>query len=325
MSLNKSFFLVLLMTLATGAHALETDQFIATRIVIKDSSDVINQYFDRQIDLALDSANSKHPEKIKCSAVADKVMNNLVGRFSISKISMFAKKSPEVDKFPDSSVSDRQYFKMTFYEKADVLLKIAPLARTINLNGIYMGTDKLGHFALIGRNYYHNYLSYKKDGLTSDEAMTKAILKGFATERGLLGYAVGGVLSFGDLEANYEGMKFAIDLCEGENPYLVFKDGRFEKNQNNSFNLKTYFNPRMDESFHFSFWRPGLYKRVKEKLAKEYCETKNDPMFLERISKYPALVENLNDRLIKKTILSVEKFDRSLEDVEKFCGNALNK
>lgn len=314
--------LIILAFLITPAFALETDQFIASKALIKDSSEVFNNYFDHQINKALEKANAKNPEKIKCSKVADNVMNNLVGGkyLGISKISQFAKKSPEVDKFPDSSISDREYLKMTIYEEADILLKIAPLARTINLNGIYMGTDKLGHFSLIGRNYYHNYLSYLKDGLNKDQALEKAIIKGFKTEKGLLGYAVGGVLSYGDLEANYEGMRFAIDLCEGENPYILFRNNRFEKNPDNRFDMKTYFNPRMDESFHLSFWRPGLYKRVKEKLAREYCETQMDPVYIERTSKYPPLLkENLNDRLIRTHLLTMPKFDRKLEDLSSFC------
>jgi hypothetical protein len=314
---------ILSIGLTFQSNALETDQFIASKFVIKDSADVLNRYFDVQIEKALSKVNQKNPDKIKCSEVADMVMNNLVGGkyFGISKVSQYAKKSPEVDKFPDNSISDREYAKMTYYENSDITLKLAPLARTININGIYMGTDKLGHFALVGRNYYHNYLSYKKKGQDAETAKRNAILKGFATERGILGFMIGGVLSYGDLEANYEGMNFAINMCEGENPHLILKNGRFEKNENNLFDIRNYFNPRMDESFHFSFWRPGLFKRIFPKLKKEYCETKDDPMYLERIAKYPSLLtENLNDRLIKETILNVPKFDRKLQDVETFCN-----
>lgn len=309
--------------LSFNTYSLETDQFIASKVVIKDSADVLNNYFQVQINKALDKANEKGTEKVKCSEVADMVMNNLVGGkyFGISKVSQFAKKSPDVDKFPDSSISDREYAKMTYYENSDITLKLAPLARTININGIYMGTDKLGHFALVGRNYYHNYLSFKNKGQDSETAKRNAILKGFATERGILGFMIGGVLSFGDLEANYEGMNFAINMCEGDNPHIILKNGRFEKNENNLFDIRNYFNPRMDESFHFSFWRPGLYKRILPKLKKEYCETKDDPMYLERIAKYPSLLtENLNDRLINEVILSVPKFDRKLQDVTTFCN-----
>lgn len=306
--------------ISTSLHALETDQFIASKVVIKDSADILNNYFTAQIDKAVTQANEKNPGKIKCSELADNVMNNLVGAkyFGISKISLFAKKSPEIDKFPDLSVSDGDYAKMTFYGRYAAMLKFPPLARTINLNGIYMGTDKLGHFSLIGRNYYHNYLSFRKKGQNKEEAMRNAILKGFATERGLLGYGIGGVLSYGDLESNYEGMQFAIDICESDRPYVEFKNGRWEKMRD--FDTKSYFNPRQDESFNFSFWRPWLYNGIKDKLTQEYCEVKNDPMYIERISKYPPIVENINDRLIKEVILPEARFNRALEDVKNLCN-----
>lgn len=309
----------LLSVVALPASALETDQFIASKVVIKDSSEVFNRYFNQQIEKAIEKANAKNPEKMECSEVAKLVMNNLVGGkvFAISKISKFARTSPEVDKFPDDSVSESDYKKLTFYGEAGILLKLSPaLARTININGIYMGTDKLGHFSLLGRNYYHNYLTFLKKGMNKEEALEKAILKGFKTEKGILGYGIGGVLSFGDLEANYEGLRFAIDLCDGANPYIVTKNNRFEKNATNTFDMKTYFNPRMDESYHFSFWRPWLYKMVKGKLSREYCEVRNNPLYVERISKYPELIkENLNDILIEKHLLSLDKFDRKLEDI----------
>ncbi|MFA6236387.1 MAG: hypothetical protein WC635_03580 [Bacteriovorax sp.] len=309
---------------ALPSFALETDQFIASKTTIKDSAEVFNNYFNRQIDKAIEAANSKNPEKIKCSEVAGNVMNNLVGGkyFSISKISKFARTSPDVDRYPDDSVSDRDYSSLTFYEGVGTLLTLSPpFARTINVNGIYMGTDKLGHFSLVGRNYYHNYLTNLKNGMKKSEALEAAILTGFKTEKGILGYGIGGVLSFGDLEANYEGLRFAIDLCDGENPYIVIKNNRFEKNSTNGFNMKTYFNPRMDESYHFSFWRPWLYKKIKTKLAQEYCEARNEPMYIERISKYaPLMKENLNDRLIQKHLLTIDKFDRKLEDVSSICN-----
>lgn len=310
-----------LTVLSFSSFGLETDQFLPTNIVLKDSAPIINDYFEQQIAKAIDKANSKNPEKVACTELAGNVLNNLVGGkyFSISKISKFARTSPFIDRYPDDSVSDSEYRKMSFYENSDILLKMAAFARTINVNGIYMGTDKLGHFSLLGRNYYHNYLSFRKDGLNKDQAIEKAILKGFKTEKGLLGYSIGGVLSFGDLEANYEGMMFALKICDEQNPYVLFKDGKYIRNTERPFDLKEYFNPRMDESYLLSFWRPGLYKRIKPKLEKEYCATVKDPMYQERISKYPPIVENLNDRLIREHILTIPKFERKLEDVQSFC------
>ncbi len=312
--------LILFNLISLTSHALETDQFITVGIKINDSAPTLNEYISKNIEKAVDYANQKNLGKTQCRQVAKRVMDNLVGgKFSISKISQFAKKSPLIDKYPDMSVSDREYFKMTYYKNSDVLLKVVPLARTINLNGIYMGTDKLGHFALIGRHYYGYFLDNLKDGLSVEVATEKAILKGFKTEKGILGYAIGGVLSFGDLEANYQGLVFAKNMCEGENPYLAF-EGKWKLNPKRVFDTKEYFGPKMDESFHFNFWRPGLYKRIQEKLQAEYCAIKNSPEYLEKIQFYQAkMTRNINDMLIEQHINNLPKFDRALEDVSKFC------
>lgn len=316
----KSLGIIFGLIFIQNSYALETDQFITIGAKINDSAEILNEYIGQNIQDAIVTANEKNYDKDKCRLIAKRVMHNLVGgTFSISKISQFAKKSPLIDKYPDMSISDRDYFKMTFYENSDILLKIAPLARTINLNGIYMGTDKLGHFALIGRQYYRYFLNFLDDGLAVEAATEKAILKGFKTEKGILGYAIGGVLSYGDLEANYQGLVFAKNMCEGENPYLQF-DGIWKLNPKRSFDTKEYFGPKMDESFHFSFWRPGLYKRIKEKLKNEYCEVKNKPEYLARVAEYQTKMSfNLNDELIEKHLHSLPKFNRKLEDVKSFC------
>lgn len=309
------FFLTLF---SSYIFALETDQFLASFHEIKDSKEVLNNYFNQQILKAVNNANASS-KKLECRQIADDVLSNLVGKYSISKVSQFAKTSPEIDRFPDLSVSDKEYFKMTFYEQAGILMKIAPLARTINLNGIYMGTDKLGHFSLVGRNYYRAYLKNLEKGMNRDAAFEAAIVRGFKTERGILGYGIGGVLSFGDLEANYQGFKFATDLCEGNNPILI-KEDAWKINPNHTFDLANYFNPRMDESFNFSFWRPYLWKKINAKIKDEYCVIKNDERFITRINSYQNKINrNLNDELIEKHLKSMAKFDRKLEDLEKLC------
>ncbi len=317
----KIFFLLSFFSLSS--YSLETDQFLAQNANIKDSGAVLDRYFNLQIEKAINEANTSSKNK-SCRDISNLVMDNLVGGkyFAISAISRFATKSKEIERFPDDSVSNKEYVKMSFYENSDILLKVVDFARTINVYGVHMGTDKLGHFALVGRNYFHNYQSNLKDGQEKDEAIKNAILKGYKTEKGLLGYLSAGVLSYGDMEANYQGMKFAIDLCEGENPMIIKEDDYFIKNPNNIFKMNKYFNPKMDESFNFSFWRPGQYARIKEKLEKSYCESRKNPIYLERTKNYPNLVSfNINDQLIREYIWTIPKFNPKLEDFTKFCQN----
>lgn len=318
--MKKSLFLISLLSFSNLSQALETDQFLASSIDLKDSSSILSSYINNQIQNAVEHANNKSQRNYKCTQLADDVLSNLVGKYSISKISQFAKTSPDIERYPESSVSDREYFKMTIYEDASFLLKLAALARTININGIYLGTDKLGHFSLVGRNYYRKYLKNIEAKMDQEAAIKKAIIQGFSSEKGILGYGIGGVLSFGDLEANYQGFKFALDLCNKEKGYVELKDGKWAMSSKNKFDIKNYFNPKMDESYNLSVWRPYLYNKIQNKIKKEYCETRNNPKYLERIAKYEKINwESINDKLIKENILSKEKFNRRLESNTKFC------
>lgn len=310
-----------LLLLASTALALETDQFIAAGKILKDSSAVMNQYFYDNIDKTLEEVN-RSDKNYDCKTVALKVMVNVTGKFSISKASTFASKSPLIDRYPEDSVSERGYINQSFYEHAWLPLQVVDLARTININGVYVGTDKFGHFTHQGMSYYKHYLSLKKKGVSEQEAIEQSIIKGFGTEYGILGYFIDGVLSFGDLEGNYEGLMFARDMCRGENPILIKEKNQWAHNPHHRFDVKNYFTPQMDESFNLSFWRRPLYKRVNEKLTKEYCEAKQEPLFNERMNYYKGIFkENLNDRLVRKHILSQARFKRDLENIEAACEN----
>ena len=77
---------------------------------------------------------------------------------------------------------------------------------TIRVNGVYIGTDKIGHFFSQGRKFYRRY---RRMG---DE--TQAARWSIVTETGLFGRLTTGVLSNADLVANYEGYRFYRSLFE---------------------------------------------------------------------------------------------------------------
>ena len=59
-----------------------------------------------------------------------------------------------------------------------------------------------------------------RKGMSNEQAERRAIDRGIFTERTVLGKASSGVLSIPDLEANYRGMLFLWEMCEGDAPYL---------------------------------------------------------------------------------------------------------
>lgn len=89
----------------------------------------------------------------------------------------------------------------------------------INIGGVRVGTDKIGHFIHHGYNYYLAYRAARRAGRDDAECRREAaaIATGghlFFSERMLLGTLTSGVVSNGDLAANYIGMLFYLNLTE---------------------------------------------------------------------------------------------------------------
>lgn len=310
-----SFFLLYFSN--STAMALETDQFHAAAYELKDASAQINEYVQERMNRAISRANEK---KLNCEELSDAVMTEIVGKHSISQISQFAKTSPEIERFPEDSVSSKDYIKQSIYKDAGFPFNLGLIARTINVGGVYIGTDKLGHFALIGRNYFRRFLELRKSGLSSVQAEKETVLKGIAQEVHFLGYTLGGVLSYGDLEANYQGLQFARNLCEGANPFIIKKEKEWQLNPYRTFDIRKIINPKMDESFVPAFWKPNLWKKVKPVIKEVYCDLKHHPLYLSRIAFYQSRMEkNRNDEFVKEFFATRPKFIRSLENIDRLC------
>ncbi|MFW6033470.1 MAG: hypothetical protein ACOCTI_08880, partial [Phycisphaeraceae bacterium] len=91
-------------------------------------------------------------------------------------------------------------------------------ASNIKAFGVYLGTDKIGHFTDMGIRYYRKYDDTLAAGGSEEEAVAAALDLGtdhpLLSEAGLLGYVSAGEYSNGDLAANYLGMKFYRNLTE---------------------------------------------------------------------------------------------------------------
>jgi len=91
---------------------------------------------------------------------------------------------------------------------------------TIEAYGVYMGTDKLGHFTDMGKHYYRKYRDTLAEGKDVDAALKAAVGLGaeggpmFFSESALLGESTAGAYSNADLVANYMGMTFYRNLTE---------------------------------------------------------------------------------------------------------------
>jgi hypothetical protein len=310
----------------------ETDQFYAASAIIRDSSNEINDFFQQNIEKGLYKSNHLKTET-PCQEVATEILTQVLGEFSIkeyikdktfSKVSYFVQKSPLVDRYPNDNMNSTDYRALSIYKSRPFPSNMVEVARTININGFFVGSDKIGHFSILGKTYYKNFLKELANGLTADQAQSKAIQEGFRQEIAVLGYAVGGTLSYADLEANYQGLQYARNMCEGHVPHLVKLNGVWIQNSKNRFDIRNYVNPKMDEAFNVSFWSPRLWKKIKSDVVSAYCTNKQDPNFKLREEVYDSVVKiTINDKLIESFVKEHPRFDRSKQLL--MGQNCLNK
>ncbi|MGE3181783.1 MAG: ankyrin repeat domain-containing protein [Phycisphaerae bacterium] len=124
---------------------------------------------------------------------------------------------------PAPSVFDETHFPID--TKSFFLLWRSSL---LKVNGVFLGTDKFGHFLHNGANYYAEYHRVLDRGSTSAEALHAAIQLGagnnfLLSEKYTLGKLTSGVVSNADLAANYFGMQFLRNFDE---PISVAKSTR---------------------------------------------------------------------------------------------------
>lgn len=108
---------------------------------------------------------------------------------------------------------------------------------TVSAGGVVFGTDKLIHFINIGRIYHGKYETRIARGLPEKEAIKSAIAStsrnALTSEDGVLGMFTTGIVSNGDLAADYAGLMFYRNLTETVQigprtlPPMLLRDGPY--------------------------------------------------------------------------------------------------
>ena len=187
----------LLAVLAAPAHAYETDPYAKRHLDVADSLPVL----DARVNDALDEIAASWRKGEDEWAFVKAVYWKVGGLHWVDKLERWAMRSPEVERIPvnraDSLVAEFPFW-------AARVAAIFGFGPTINVGGVYFGTDKIGHFFSQGRKFYGRFRA------SGDEA--KAARRSILTEKGLFGRLTTGVYSNADLVANYEGYRFYRSL-----------------------------------------------------------------------------------------------------------------
>lgn len=343
------------------SNAREVDQYMTWGHTLKDSGPKIDQYIISGLKKAMMTVNSKkyhyvtrrrhgRTTRVKvesswhksCALTAHKVMREAFYSPTYQKIEDFVDNDPSLDRFPRRPstkdfatreslnetpefgfMNDSEYLKRSIVKSSPLN---SPLARVVNVYGVYSGADKFGHFTSFGVRYLKKIHKKMKKGLTYKQALEKVFNYGYTSEKSYVGMLFTKVFSRGDLEANYQGLIFSKSLCNKESTVRLESDGNSWSFINlDEFTIKNYINPNWDESHNNSLFTDKKWKKavIPTVIENNYCKTLNTEWVRSLKETYTTLeVDSQNKKFeiewIKKKFNSFKPESHSLDH---FCKN----
>ena len=246
--------LLAVLTLAAGSSAHETDQYTIRKHKIEDSTDYLNEGFNRMLGEIADRwLGGPDPR-----AFAKQVFEGMGGITHIDKYERWARRDPGVDRI-QLSRQDSIYRGGPFWETRVIFFYgLGPILR---VNETLIGVDKMGHFFSLGWKYYKRHLKGVEEDLV--------VGIGKRNEAGIFGMWTTGVFSNADLVANYEGFRFYRSLFEDDivpgKPALIEWVGAGARLQR-EFDWRDHVNAYWDEARNPSLYDPLLRRRVSRNL-----------------------------------------------------------
>lgn len=240
-------------------YAHENDPYTHRAQILRDSLPVL----DREVNSALEELVSSWRKGEDEWRFVLAVYRRLGGIRINDWLERCAIRSPEIDRIEfkrkESIISDFPRYAARF----TVVFNVSPI---INLNDVYIGTDKIGHFFSQGRKIYGRYLRFGEESL----AMRRSVF----TERAIFGSLTTGIYSNADLVANYEGYRFYRSLLNdgivsGKPAILRWEEGRPVIQR--SFTWADHVNPFWDEALNPNIYAKALVPHVEKRLL-ALCE-----------------------------------------------------
>ncbi len=294
---------------------------------LRDASDLLNRYYNREINEVL----SELPDDCSCETAAGDILKHF-GVTLNAPLEKWIKSSSQIQKFPDEKTDKDALFRKSIFwksgtpafEKGQMISLDVMLDESININGIIIGIDKLTHFTGSGYLYYQRYLLSRNKGDSSSQAMEKAIDLGIASEKYILGRYASGVFSYADLEANFQGLLLAINLCQNGERRLKKKGGHWVLDK--PFDIRNYVNSNWNEAYNPSYYYEGENLTLLPKSITvltnlpKFCEAFHAPPIQEQFKNYEGLKQqSFSVQYLKERIEAREIPDPGLFDIRKIC------
>ncbi len=198
---NHILFIIAMSCLPLTGFSAEIDAFSKRFRPVKESLDVVNVLTNRLLQESLDEANEK-----KDTCDQGRLYKSLRKRFNNQYQGELAKTIINSDEFPKVKIPSKEsiYQDFKWYEaivQGGTARISDPIADQMMVNGILVGTDKFEHFLGSGYRYFKKFY-------LDEKPLEDALNIGWKAETGLLGAVTTGVMSYADLTANFNGMRF---------------------------------------------------------------------------------------------------------------------
>ena len=279
--------------------AYETDQFTNRLEPIEDSTDLL----DERVNLSIEQAMAKWKGPRNDWKFVTAIYNDIGGRHWVDKIERWAMNSEEVERLQPDRYDSIYRGHPIWATRVAAMFGVGP---TIKVNGVLIGSDKLGHFLSQGRKFYRRYLRFLDE--------SKAAEHSAYTERAIFGQATTGVYSNADLVANYEGLRFYRSLFEDDiipgKPAILRWTGEGWEIQR-PFTWRDHVNEYWDEALNVNHFDTLLYPYMHQRLLM-YC-----PEYLEA----PEMFEIEDEEALKLRYKDLQLRDTSELRLSNLCSD----
>ncbi len=190
---------------AAGVLGAEVDQYTLRNVEMKDSSELLNQKSNIALKQAVTNANASGAgcsEKVLYKELRKYFSNHMQGKLTKDII-----EDKNITKrfinLTDSVYQDWTKWDGLGMGSKALSKKAVTMSGEMRVGDQYIGVDKLEH--MWGQGY-----SYFKQNYLNEKGEIKAVKTGAAKEKTILGgnKFANGVFSYGDLSANFNGMRF---------------------------------------------------------------------------------------------------------------------
>jgi len=303
-----------------AGFSAEIDAFSKRFEPLEDSLIKVNQLTNRLLQESLDEANDKRD-----GCDQKHLYKSLRKRFNNQYQGQLAKEIINSDEYAKIKIPSKEsiYQDFKWYEaivQGGTSRISDPIADQMKINGILVGTDKFEHFMGSGYRYFNKFR-------LEQNTVEEALKIGWKAETGILGAVTTGVMSYADLTANFNGMRFwnhielkfddVLGAEYNQGPYVACVDEEWVTTEN-KIDWANYIDKAFDEGINCSrFKNESLANKVAARLEKLESQDKlgrkyHCPMEPQAIDKLKVKYGQLSPFLINSighNPLGVDSFD----------------